>query len=112
MKLKKNRARSLESECEDTLSIFSTLSSSVASVGPTLCNPVGCSPPGSFVYGILQALSVGFSRQEYWSELPFSSSADLPESGFKLVSPALAGGFFTSKAPGKLFLLFYDLLYI
>ena len=42
-------------------------------------------------------LSMGFSRQEYWGGLP--SSRDLPNSGFKLtslMSPALAGGFFTT----------------
>ena len=43
-------------------------------------------------------LSVGFPRQEYWSGLPFSSPGDLPDPGIEpvsLVSPALAGGFFT-----------------
>ena len=43
-------------------------------------------------------LSVGFSRQEYWSGLPFPPPGDLPDPGIKpasLVSPALAGGFFT-----------------
>ena len=42
-----------------------------------------------------------FSRQEYWSGLPFSPSGDLPDPGTKpvsLVSPALAGRFFTSWA--------------
>ena len=34
-------------------------------------------------------LSMGFSRQEYWSGLPFPSPEDLPDSGIKLVSPAL-----------------------
>ena len=34
-------------------------------------------------------LSMGFPRQEYWSELPFSSPGDLPNPGFELVSPAL-----------------------
>ena len=46
-------------------------------------------------------LSVGFSRQEYWSGLPFPPPGDLPESGFKLmspVSPGLAGRFFTTSA--------------
>ena len=46
----------------------------------------------------LQAsLSVGFSRQEYWSKLPCPSPGDLPDSGIQptpLTSPALAGGFF------------------
>ena len=44
-------------------------------------------------------LSMGFSKQEYWSELPFLSSGDLLDPGIKpasLTSPALAGGFFTS----------------
>ena len=44
-------------------------------------------------------LSMGFSRQEYWSGLPFSSSGDLPTRQVKpisLMSPALVGGFFTS----------------
>ena len=48
-------------------------------------------------------LSMGFSRQEYWSGLPFTSPGDLPNPGIEpasLVSPALAGGFFT-EPPGK-----------
>ena len=43
------------------------------------------------------SLSMGFSRQEYWSGLPFSSPRDLPNPGIELTSlasPALAGGFF------------------
>ena len=50
-------------------------------------------PPGSSVYGI--------SRQEYQSGLPFPSPGDLPNPGIKSASPAVAGGFFTSKPPGK-----------
>ena len=45
------------------------------------------------------ALSMGFSRQEYWSGLPFPSPGDLPDPGIKptsLTSPALASGFFTT----------------
>ena len=34
-------------------------------------------------------LSVGLSRQEYWSRLPFPIPGDLPNSGIKLASPAL-----------------------
>ena len=34
-------------------------------------------------------LSMGFSRQEYWSRLPFPSPGDLPQPGIKLRSPAL-----------------------
>ena len=40
-------------------------------------------------------LSLGFSRQEYWSRLPFSSPGDLPNLGVGPRSPTLAGKFFT-----------------
>ena len=56
----------------------------------TLCNPMDCS-----------LLSIGFSRQGYWSGLPFHSPRDLPDPGIEptsLGSPALAGGFFTTSA--------------
>ena len=46
-------------------------------------------------------LSMGFSRQEYWSGLPWPPLGALPDSGIKPaspVSPALAGGFFTTSA--------------
>ena len=49
-------------------------------------------------------LSMEFSRQEYWSGLPFPSPVDLPDPGIKLESPAfpnLAGIFFTTTSPGK-----------
>ena len=49
-------------------------------------------------------LSMGFSRQEYWSGLPFPSPGDLPNPGIELaslVSPALAGRFFSTESPGK-----------
>ena len=48
-------------------------------------------------------LSAGLPRQEDWSELPFPSPGDLPNSGIELVSPALAGAFFTAELPGKPF---------
>jgi len=44
-------------------------------------------------------LSMGFSRQEYWRGLPGLPLGDLPDPGIKpisLMSPALAGGFFTT----------------
>ena len=50
------------------------------------------------------SLSIGFSRQEYWSGLPFSFPGDLSDPGTEptfLVSPALAGRFFTTVPPGK-----------
>ena len=46
-------------------------------------------------------LSMGFSRQEYWSGSPCPPPGDLPSSRIEsasLVSPALAGGFFTTSA--------------
>ena len=43
--------------------------------------------------------SMGFSRQEYWSRMPCPPPGDLPHPGIELKSPALAGRFFTSKAP-------------
>ena len=52
----------------------------------------------------LQApLSVEFSRQEYWSGLPFPSPGDLPDPGMEPMSSALAGEFFTTEPPGKSF---------
>ena len=48
-------------------------------------------------------LSMGFSRQEYWSGLPFPSPGGLPEPGIEptsLASLALAGRFFTTEPPG------------
>ena len=55
-------------------------------------------------------LSMGFSRQEHWSELPFSPVGDLPDPGIKpvsLMSPALAGGFFTTSATWEALFLFH-----
>ena len=46
-------------------------------------------------------LSMGFSRQEYWSELPFPLPGVLPDPGMEPVSLALAGGFFTTEPPAK-----------
>ena len=46
-------------------------------------------------------LSMRFPRQGYWSGLPFPPSEDLLGSGIEPVSPAMAGGFFTTKPPGK-----------
>ena len=51
--------------------------------------------------GFQAPLSMGFSSQEYWSELPLSPPGDLPDPGIKpesLMSPTLAGGFFTTSA--------------
>ena len=48
-------------------------------------------------------LPMEFSRQEYWSQLPFPPPGDLPKPGIKLASPAtpvLAGNSFTIELPG------------
>ena len=45
--------------------------------------------------------SMGFSRQEYWSGLPFPSPGDLPNPGIKPRSPALQADVLTSEPPGK-----------
>ena len=59
----------------------------------TVWDPMDCSPPG--------CLSMGFSRQQYWSGLPSPPPGDLPHPWFKLMSPALAGRFFTIRATWK-----------
>ena len=61
----------------------------------TLCNPVTVAHQAP--------LSMGISRQEYWSGLPFPPPEDLPDPGIKPVSPAspaLAGRFFTTEPLG------------
>ena len=59
----------------------------------TLCDPMDCSCQAP--------LSMGFSRQEYWSGLPFPPPGDRPNPGIGPTSPALSGGFFTAEPPGK-----------
>ena len=75
---------------------------------PILCDPMGYSLPGSSVYGIFQA--------RIWSRLTFPTLGNLPDQGIKLmslVSPALAGGFFTTEPPGKpVCVLSYIYMYI
>ena len=46
-------------------------------------------------------LSIGFSRQEYWSWLPFPSPGDLLNPGIKPKSPALQADALSSEPPGK-----------
>ena len=46
-------------------------------------------------------LSMGFSRQEYWSGLPFPSPGDLPDPGIEPRSPALEADALTSEPPVK-----------
>ena len=67
--------------------------SEVAQSCPTLCDPWAVAhqaPP-----------SMGFSRQEYWSGLPFPSPGYLPNPGIKPRSPALQTDALTSEPPGN-----------
>ena len=66
--------------------------SEVAQSCLTLCDPMDCSLPGSFVHG--------FSRQEYWSGLPFPSPGDLPNPEIEPWSPALQADTLPSEPPG------------
>ena len=69
--------------------------SEVAQSCPTLCDPMDSSlhqaPP-----------SMGFSRQEYWSGLPFPSPGNLPDPGIKHRSPAWQADSLLSELSGKL----------
>ena len=47
------------------------------------------------------SLSMGFSRQEYWSGLPFPSPGDLPDPGIEPRSPALQADGLPFEPPGK-----------
>ena len=47
-------------------------------------------------------LSMGFSRQEYWSGLPFPSPGDLPDPGIEPGFPALEADALTSEPPGNI----------
>ena len=56
-----------------------------------------CATPWTVAHQV--PMSKGFSRQEYWSGLPFPSPGYLPDPGIKLrslMSPELADGFFTT----------------
>ena len=71
------------------------------------CQLHTCSVMSFFVTpltGAYQALSMGFSRQEYWSRLSFPTPGDHPHPGIEptsLSSPALAGRFFTTVTTWK-----------
>ena len=45
--------------------------------------------------------SMGFSRQEYWSGVPFPSPGDLPDPGIKPGSPSLQADAFPAEPPGS-----------
>ena len=74
----------------DRVSESETVSHSIMSNSVT---PIGYSPLGSS--------SMGFSRQEYWSGLPFPSPGCLMDPGIEPRSPTLQAGSLQSKPPGN-----------
>ena len=76
---------SMESESE----------SEVTQPCPTLCDPLDRTTHQAH-------LSMGFSRQVYWSALPFPSPGDLPDPGIEPRSPTVQADPLTSEPPGKL----------
>ena len=50
---------------------------------------------------------MGFSRQDYWSGLPFTSSVDFPDLGIKPGSPALQADSLPAEPPGKPFIMLH-----
>ena len=63
---------------------------SVAQSHQTFCNPM-----------VARFLSMEFSRQEFWSELPFPSPGDLPNSEIEPRSPTLQADSLPAKPPGN-----------
>ena len=60
----------------------------------TLCDPIDCVAHQA-------SLSMEFSRQEYWSGLPFPSPGDLPDPGMEPRSPTLQADSLPPELPGK-----------
>ena len=67
--------------------------SEVAQLCPTLCDP--------WTVALQAPPSMGFFRQEYWSELPFPSPGDLPNPRIEPRSPTLQADALTSAPPEK-----------
>ena len=82
---------SVKKKLDDSINLSE--SENATQLCPTLCDPMGCSPPCSSVLGILQ--------QEYWSGLPFPSPGDLLDPGVEPRSPALQADCLPSEPPGK-----------
>ena len=80
-------------QLEVCMYFFACLCAQSLQLCPTLCDPLN--------YSCQAPLSMGFSRQVYWSRLLFPSPGNLPEPGIQpqfLAPPALAGGFFATNA--------------
>ena len=67
--------------------------SEITQLCPTLCNPMDSS--------LQTPSSMGYSRQEYWSGLPFPSPRDLPDPGIEPGSPTLQAASLPSEPPGR-----------
>ena len=52
-------------------------------------------------YGPQASISIGFLRNEYWSELPFPPPGDLPDAGVEPGSPTLLADSVPSEPPGN-----------
>ena len=60
---------------------------------PSLCNP--------WIVALQDPPSMEFSRQEYWSRLPFASQGNLPNPGIEPSSPELQAQSLPTEPPGK-----------
>ena len=84
-----NTGEKQEKLCSLLLVGFCLLFCLVAKSCLTIFDPMDCSPPGSTIHGIPQARIL--------EQVAISSSRDRPDSGSEPMSPALAGGFFTTE---------------
>ena len=87
------RAETAQFDESQTVTGIACLRAKSLQLCPTLCNPMDCSPPGSSVHGILQA------RIQEWVAVPSSKGSS--HRGIKptsLMSPAMAGGLFITRA--------------
>ena len=85
---RKGKTRDLFKKIRDTEGTFHAKKEKVKSLSHVrLCDPMGCSPPGSSIHGILQARVLG--------GVPFPSPGDLPDPGIEPRSPTLQADAFT-----------------
>ena len=66
-----------------------------------LCSVASVMSDSSWAIAHQAPLPMGFSRQEYWSGLPFPSPGDLPDPGIEPTSLALQADSLPSEPPGK-----------
>ena len=92
--VRSSQAKFIHFEGESKIVLSIIMKVKVAHSCPTLCD--------SMDYIVCQApLSMEFSRQEYWSRLPFPSPGDLPDPGIEPGSPSLQADSLLSEPPGK-----------